>query len=167
MKAFIALMVVALVTACVSAPPANAPKSATKSSCEAGEGVQWGAVTPEQMKASEARFVKLCVKSRGTIYSNSRRDLTRPSKMIGPNPLDFYPPSAKRLGETGSTYVSCVVEIDGRLSSPFIVSPSGFPDLDAAALKWLAAAGFKSPAYLNSKPVRMYFVFRVDFIQRD
>jgi TonB family protein len=174
MKASIALTVLALVSACVSTPPAqvggstdHARNSLTKSSCEVGERVGGSFLSAEQWTASNARYVKLCMKSRGKIFYYAQHDLTQPRKVVGPSPIDYYPASARRLGEAGTAFVSFVVETDGRLSSTALVGPSPFPDLDAAALKWASAARFSSPAYLNSKPVRIYSIFRVVFIQQE
>jgi protein TonB len=58
-----------------------------------------------------------------------------------PNSEDFYPPSSRRLEETGSPVVKVCVDQKGKiLGEPTIQTSSNFPKLDEAAIK-LAKAG--------------------------
>lgn len=59
------------------------------------------------------------------------------AKMVRPvSPADYYPPASIRRGEQGSPIVQACVGPDGRLlREPVVTDTSGFPDLDAAAIK--------------------------------
>lgn len=53
-----------------------------------------------------------------------------------PDPDRFYPPGAKRREEQGSPVVQACVGPNGRLlRAPVVTETSGFPELDAAAIK--------------------------------
>jgi TonB family protein len=86
-----------------------------------------------------------------------------------PNTDDFYPDSAKRLGEQGAATVKVCVDTDGRLSSaPLTLEGSGSSRLDEGALK-LARAG--SGHYLAStedgRPVASCYPLRIRFQLRN
>jgi TonB family protein len=143
------------------APAASSP------SCEIGEPLNRLALSPEQLVASGAMFMKLCRESGGAIVNgdDSRlvHDLTLPGKIMGPGSRDFYPPISARHGEQGTILVSFVVETDARTSSAVVLESSRNARLDKAALEFVASLTFKSPAYRGFTPVRMYSVLRVDF----
>ena len=60
-----------------------------------------------------------------------------------------YPPASQRLGEAGTVVVRVVVGIDGRVVSGSIARSSGFPRLDAAALKQALAKWRFVPAMVD------------------
>jgi periplasmic protein TonB len=72
-----------------------------------------------------------------------------------PNPDDFYPSSAQRLGQTGLATVHICVGPDGKLSEePHVEKSSGTASLDEAAIKFVkAASGRFKPATEEGKPV--------------
>lgn len=69
------------------------------------------------------------------------------------DPAAFYPPGAKSRGERGAPVVQACVDSTGKLSrEPVITDTSGFPDLDAAALKVAKANRYK-PGTENGAPL--------------
>lgn len=72
-----------------------------------------------------------------------------------PNPDDFYPSSAQRLGQTGSVMVHICVGPDGKLSEePKVEKSSGTSSLDEAALRYAkAASGRFKAATEEGKPI--------------
>jgi protein TonB len=72
-----------------------------------------------------------------------------------PSPDDFYPSSARRLGQEGSVTVNLCVGPDGKLSqAPSVLKTSGTASLDEAALKYAnATSGKWRPATEDGKPV--------------
>ena len=82
-----------------------------------------------------------------------------------PNPDDFYPPSAQRLGQTGSVSVHVCVGPDGKLSEdPKVDRSSGTSSLDEAALRYVkAASGRFKPATEDGKPVTKCSAMPVKF----
>ena len=67
---------------------------------------------------------------------------------------DYYPSSAMRQGQEGSVVVKMCVGSDSKLEgAPEILTSSGFPALDEAAGKCLAAGRYKA-AVSEGKPVR-------------
>jgi TonB family protein len=65
------------------------------------------------------------------------------------NPDDYYPSTSRRRGEQGSPVVKvCVGPSGKKLREPELTDTSGFPDLDAAAVKVAKAMGF-APAVEN------------------
>lgn len=63
-----------------------------------------------------------------------------------------YPPLSQRLGEEGTVVVALEVAADGSVSDARVVSSSGYPRLDNAALSAVRQAHFK-PATINGVPV--------------
>ncbi|HEX4049701.1 MAG TPA: energy transducer TonB [Steroidobacteraceae bacterium] len=82
-----------------------------------------------------------------------------------PNTDDYYPLTARRLGETGVATVRVCVDDRGRLSSaPAIARSSGSARLDTAALR-LASAGsghYRSTTE-DGKPVAYCYPYRIRF----
>ena len=136
-------------------------------SCEVGDPLNTVRLSPAQLAASGALFMKLCMESSGALVNgdDSRlvHSLTQPGKYSGHGPQDFYPATAIRLGQEGRIFVAFVVEIDGRTSSATVIKSSGYPRLDDAALQWIRNVTYESPAYLDFTPARMYKVMYVDF----
>jgi protein TonB len=82
-----------------------------------------------------------------------------------PNPDDYYPPSAQRLGQTGSVSVHVCVGPDGKLAEePKVDRSSGTSSLDEAAIKYVkAASGRFKPATEDGKPVTKCSAMPVKF----
>ncbi len=82
---------------------------------------------------------------------------------------DFYPASAKRLGEHGVAAVNVCVDPAGRLiADPTIADPSSSPRLDEGALRLArAGSGHYRPATENGQAVNSCYTFRVRFELRD
>ncbi|MBS0366633.1 MAG: energy transducer TonB [Proteobacteria bacterium] len=72
-----------------------------------------------------------------------------------PSTDDYYPSSARRLGQEGLVGINLCVGPDGKLSQPPTVSKSsGTASLDEAAIKWAqASSGHWRPATEEGKPV--------------
>jgi protein TonB len=82
-----------------------------------------------------------------------------------PNPDDFYPSSAQRLGQTGSAAVHICIGPDGKLSEePKVEKSSGTSSLDEAAIRFAkAASGHFRPATEDGKPVTKCATLPVKF----
>lgn len=65
---------------------------------------------------------------------------------------DFYPPASWRAREEGVTTVGACLDERGKVVKAVLVQFSGFPNLDAASLKMMAALPMK-PATMNGKAV--------------
>ncbi|QDE39454.1 energy transducer TonB [Luteibacter pinisoli] len=76
-----------------------------------------------------------------------------------------YPPSAVDAGEQGTATVRALVEATGRASHITIETSSGYPDLDAAAVRSVSQWTFK-PAMKSGKPeaswVRVPLAFQLN-----
>ena len=72
-----------------------------------------------------------------------------------PSTQDYYPQSSQRLGEQGTAIVKVCVGPDGRLTAePHIITSSGSPRLDRAALRYArATSGHWSPEKANGRPI--------------
>jgi protein TonB len=80
------------------------------------------------------------------------------------SPDAYYPPMSAQLGETGAAIVQVCVSPQGRLeSAPQVAQTSGFPRLDAAAVKWASEALRFRPATSGGVPVRSCAGYRVKF----
>lgn len=80
------------------------------------------------------------------------------------SPDAYYPPISAQLGETGAAIVQVCVAPEGRLeSAPQVTQTSGYPRLDAAAVKWASEALRFKPATSGGLPVRSCAGFRVKF----
>jgi bla regulator protein blaR1 len=82
-----------------------------------------------------------------------------------PQNKDFYPVTARRLGESGTVVVHACVGPNGRLTeAPTIATSSGSPRLDHGALRLAEAGDGKyEPATENRQPVESCFEFPVTF----
>ena len=72
-----------------------------------------------------------------------------------PNVDDYYPGSARRLGQEGTVLVNVCVRPDGKLSKePTVEKSSGTASLDEAAVKLAhAGSGRFKPATVEGKPI--------------
>jgi protein TonB len=84
-----------------------------------------------------------------------------------PNSEDYYPASAKRLGQQGNPAVRVCVGANGRLvGEPAIATSSGIEALDQGAIK-LAKAGRYIAGMSDGSPAETCFAFRVKFELKD
>ena len=74
--------------------------------------------------------------------------IVRPAASDIPNPAKFFPPVAQLLGEEGDLLLEFTVKTNGRIADPKVGKTSGYPRLDAAALKMVQEWRYK-PAALN------------------
>lgn len=72
-----------------------------------------------------------------------------------PSTDDYYPQSARRLGQEGLVNINLCVGPDGKLSqAPAVTKSSGTASLDEAAIKWAnASSGHWKPATEDGKPI--------------
>jgi len=78
------------------------------------------------------------------------------------NPAPVYPPGARRRGEQGTVYLDLLVMADGTVGDISLRRSSGFPDLDASALKAVARWRFV-PASRGGVPLDWRYVLPVSF----
>ncbi|HLQ11980.1 MAG TPA: TonB family protein [Steroidobacteraceae bacterium] len=88
-----------------------------------------------------------------------------PLSYVVTKPIDeFYPPGSIRLNEEGASTLQVCVAANGALAgAPALQSSSGYPRLDAAALKWAREALRFTPAQQDGKAVPACKGFRVSF----
>jgi TonB family protein len=86
-----------------------------------------------------------------------------------PDTEDYYPPGARRLGETGTSVVSVCVDPRGRLTAaPALVTSSGVGEIDQGALRLAkAGSGHYRPTTEDGRPVSACYAFRVRFQLED
>ena len=86
-----------------------------------------------------------------------------------PNTDDYYPPTSRRLAETGITDVQVCVNEQGRLTAdPTLLRSSGSHRLDDAALNVAkAGSGHYQPTTEDGAPVSSCYPFRVRFRLKD
>lgn len=91
----------------------------------------------------------------------------RPDTKRFPSSEDYYPPSAKRLGQEGNPVVRVCIGPNGKLvGEPSIAGSSGVEALDQGAIK-LAKAGRYIAAQMDGQPVEDCISFRVKFELKD
>lgn len=136
-------------------------------SCNVGEPRPVMDFSAAQMAARNALFMKLCTASNGALVngddSQLAHNLTMPAMHIGPSASDLYPEGASR-GQQRTVFVAFVVELDGRTSLATVIKSSGSSRLDAAAVEFVKQLSYKSPAYLDFTPVRMFTSMRVNYL---
>jgi periplasmic protein TonB len=80
---------------------------------------------------------------------------------------DYYPAQALRLDQHGSAVVKVCVGVNNKISGPIdLVTTSGFPMLDEAAAKCMAAGRFKAGT-IEGKPVPSCKNYKVTFKPKD
>ncbi len=72
-----------------------------------------------------------------------------------------YPPQSKRLGEEGTTVLRMWILADGKVGKAEILTSSGFPRLDEAAVKKALRAWKFIPGTENGKPAVMQLDLKV------
>jgi protein TonB len=92
-----------------------------------------------------------------------------PAKMTRPvNPDDYYPPGSIRREEQGSPVVQACVGPNGRLlRDPVVTDTSGFPDLDAAAVKVAKATRYAAGTEAGSALPESCIKFKVKFVLKN
>jgi TonB family protein len=90
------------------------------------------------------------------------------AKMRRPvNPDDYYPSSSRSRGEQGSPIVQACVGPSGELlREPVVTDTSGFPDLDAAAIKVAKATRYAAGTKDGSAVPESCIKFKVKFVKR-
>ena len=86
----------------------------------------------------------------------------RPAKVRPPTPLE-YPEAEKKAGHHGNTTVEITVGADGASSGARVVTSSGFPALDEAALKAVSSWRFDPALDAAGLPVASTFPMRIAF----
>ena len=82
-----------------------------------------------------------------------------------PDTEDYYPPAARRLGETGTSVVSVCVDPRGVLTAaPTLVRSSGVGQIDEGALRLAkAGSGHYRPTTEDGRAVTSCYAFRITF----
>ncbi len=84
------------------------------------------------------------------------------------NPIDYYPAGSVRRQEQGTPVIQACVGADSQLlREPIVTDTSGFPDLDAAAIKVAKATRYAAGTE-NGKPLPESCIrFKVKFVLKD
>lgn len=110
-------------------------------------------------------FLRACHESRGAFIDVTDPTLgkrvVRPDGISADNIEDHYPPEAKRAHLSGWIDVLFVVEKDGTVSN--ITPVQGAEVFLQAATAVAKTAKYRSPAYLDGKPIRSLGYFRLVF----
>jgi TonB family protein len=122
---------------------------------EVAKAVEYAAGTENGAPLPES-----CVKFKVQFKSDVSARMVRPV-----SPADYYPASSKRRKEQGSPVVqACVGPTSELLREPVIVESSGFPDLDAAAVK-VAKATRYAAGMANKTPLPESCIkFKIKFV---
>ena len=135
--------------------------------CAFGDGRRLTSLTPEQEAILGAVFHKLCISVNGELVNNAvpplQGKLKIPLDFTGRGPHDFYPNSAILRRSEGTIRVMFVEEPDGRVSWAYVLVPCSDQELNNAAVAWIRSITFKSPATLDSMPVRIFSLMNVHF----
>ena len=112
--------------------------------------------------------MKLCGKANGALVNGDNVRLgqryTAPGKFIGrPDPADFYPRNEPLDGTGAPVFIAFIVEVDGRTSWAAALTSSGNHRIDQALVRFQESLHYSSPAFVDSVPVRVYQVRRVQF----
>ena len=95
-----------------------------------------------------------------------RADVRTPVRLDlkhSPSTDDYYPPTSRRMNETGTTTVSVCAGPDGKLNAdPKVEKSSGSSRLDEAAVRWATHVRV-TPATLNGQPAAGCAAFNVVF----
>lgn len=125
---------------------------------------------PNVIEARNQFFMIECAK-RGDLVDAT--DPTLAGRLDPPKKLrlirkrrDYYPDSAKRRLQQGTSIVAFVVEVDGSVLDVAIVGSSGFEDLDNAAISAYSEMRAEKPGMLNGRPVRLLIVLPLKWTLR-
>lgn len=84
------------------------------------------------------------------------------------DPVDFYPADSVRLQQQGAPVIQACVGPDGKLlREPIVTDSSGFPNLDAAAIKVAKATTYTAGTEGGQRLPESCIKFRVNFVLRD
>ena len=78
---------------------------------------------------------------------------TSPKEIARTHTLPPYPPLSQRMGEQGTTGLTCKIGADGKPVDCSVTSSSGSPRLDEAALSYVKEHYTWQPATRDGKPV--------------
>jgi len=81
-----------------------------------------------------------------------------------PNTIPNYPPTSRRLGETGVVTLQIYVDEEGRVVEAKVAKSSGFPRLDETAVKHVKRAWRFKPGTKNGKPFATWMTVPVRFV---
>lgn len=88
-----------------------------------------------------------------------------PTVTDGANPFDYYPAASRRRQEQGTPIVQACVDASGALlREPEIVMTSGFPELDAAAIKVAKASKYAAGLEQGVPRPESCIKFKVKFV---
>jgi TonB family protein len=83
----------------------------------------------------------------------------------GANPVEFYPPASRRRAEQGTPIVEACVGPSGELlRDPEVIVSSGFPELDAAAIKVAKASRYSAGTEDGVPLPKSCLKFKVKFV---
>jgi protein TonB len=82
------------------------------------------------------------------------------------DPDAFFPPASRERGEQGKIVVRVRVAANSCPTAFGVVVPSGYPDLDAAALKVAESTSYKA-AVEGGKAIAAEIQFKVSFVFKD
>jgi protein TonB len=80
------------------------------------------------------------------------------------NTIPNYPPTSRRLGETGVVMLQILVDEEGRVTNAKVAKSSGFQRLDDAAVKHVTRAWRFTPGTRDGKPAAMWLTVPVRFV---
>ena len=84
------------------------------------------------------------------------------------NPIEFYPPGSARRQEQGTPVIMACVGPDGQLlREPVVTDSSGFPDLDAAAIKVAKATRYAAGTENGRSLPESCIKFKVKFVLKN
>jgi TonB family protein len=138
-----------VVTASSGFPGIDAAAIEVAKAVEYAAGTENGAPLPES-----------CVKFKVQFKSDVSARMVLPV-----NPADYYPSSAKRRKEQGTPIVQACVGPSGELlREPVVIESSGFPEVDAAAVK-VAKATRYAAGVANKTPLPESCIkFKIKFV---
>jgi TonB family protein len=115
----------------------------------------------ERQTAGDVLFQAVCGSSTSDVQPRPG-----PANMAsGANPADFYPPGSKRRAEQGTPIVkACVGPSGNLLRDPEVVVSSGFPEIDAAAIKVAKASRYKAGSEDGVPLPESCIKFKVKFV---
>jgi TonB family protein len=86
----------------------------------------------------------------------------------GANPVDYYPPGSRRRAEQGTPIVEACVGPSGKLlRNPEVVVSSGFPEIDAAAIKVAQASRYAAGTEDGVPLPESCIKFKVKFVMNE
>jgi len=84
------------------------------------------------------------------------------------NPIDYYPAGSVRRQEQGAPVIEACVGPDGQLlREPTVAMTSGYPDLDAAAIKVAKATRYAAATENGSPLPESCLKFKIKFVLKD